>query len=59
LALDEPLSLSFLSRQDLRTPERVSGLGGLRLNREKSMLEPMQVGQWLGFVLKLKVIETK
>ena len=26
-------------------------LGGLKLNREKSMLELMQVGQWLGFVI--------
>ena len=38
-------------------PERVSAsaasllLGGLKLNREKSMLEPMQVGQWRGFVI--------
>jgi len=26
-------------------------LSGLKLNREKSMLESMQVGQWLGFVI--------
>ena len=35
---------SLLHQKDL-------GLGGLKLNREKSMLEPMQVGQWLGFVI--------
>ena len=26
-------------------------LGGVKLNREKSMLEPMQVGQCLGFLI--------
>ena len=26
-------------------------LGDVKLNREKSMLEPMQVGQWLGFLI--------
>ncbi|CAH3151949.1 unnamed protein product [Pocillopora meandrina] len=37
-------------------PERVPRLQldlklcGLKLNNEKSKLEPMQVGQWLGFV---------
>jgi len=35
---------SLLHQKDL-------GLGGLKLNSEKSMLEPMQVGQWLGFVI--------
>ena len=35
---------SLLHQKDLK-------LGGLKLNREKSMLEPMQVGQWLGFVI--------
>ena len=35
---------SLLHQKDL-------GLGSLKLNREKSMLEPMQVGQWLGFVI--------
>lgn len=33
-----------LLHQDLK-------LSGLKLNREKSMLEPMQVGQWLDFVI--------
>ena len=32
---------SFLHQKDLK-------LGGLKLNREKSMLEPMQVGQMAG-----------
>ena len=35
---------SLLHQKDLK-------LGGLKLNREKSMLEPMQVGQWLGFLI--------
>ena len=35
---------SLLHQKDLK-------LGGLKLNREKSMLEPMQVGQRLGFVI--------
>ena len=29
--------------------QKVLKLSGLKLNRDKSMLEPMQVGQWLGF----------
>ena len=40
---------SLLHQKDL-------GLGGFKLNREKSMLEPMQVGQRLGFVIdKIKM----
>jgi len=35
---------SILHQKDL-------GLGGLKLNKEKSMLEPMQAGQWLRFVI--------
>ena len=52
-----------LDNENSGRPERVSAsaasllhqkdleLGGLKLNREKSMLDPMQVGQWLGFVI--------
>ena len=35
---------SLLHQKDLK-------LNGLKLNREKSLSEPMQVGQWLGFVI--------
>ena len=35
---------SWVHQKDLK-------LCGLELNREKLKLEPMQVGQWLGFVI--------
>ena len=35
---------SWVHQKDLK-------LCGLKLNREKLKLEPMQVGQWLGFVI--------
>ena len=38
------VAASLLRQKDLK-------LRGLKLNREKSVLEPMEVGQWLGFVI--------
>ena len=62
MAFDEPLLLHFLRDGVSGNPTRVSAsaasllhqrdlkLGGLKLNREKSMLEAMQVGQWTDII---------
>ena len=63
LALDGPLLSCLFGRRYLGLPEKVSAiaaslahqkdlkLSGLKINKEKSVLEPMQVGQWLGFII--------
>ena len=38
------IAASLVHQKDLK-------LSGLKINKEKSVLEPMQVGQWLGFII--------